>query len=571
MKTIQVVACLFKMKQYKILALKYRPQDFKDLIGQEVLSKTITNAIKIGKTPNAYLLTGIRGVGKTTTARLIAKALNCENNISKSNNCNQNKYCESCREITNSSHIDVLEMDAASKTGIDDVRELIENSKYSPTSAAYKIFIIDEVHMLSKQAFNGLLKTLEEPPPSLKFILATTEVKKIPVTILSRCQRFDLKRVNIDKIFKHLEEITKKEKGNISLKALKLISQVSEGSVRDAISLLDRAITYQNVNTTNGIEEEDIRNMLGLADKSMVINLLKEIFLGNAGNAIKILKKLLNQGIEAKYFLNDILEILGLINRKLSLGTIDNDKILPEEEINLINEISKGISIDDIGLFWQLTIKTIEDLKIVNDEEITLEMYVMQLLHLKGMRASPDISPVIQTSQKDELKKNNIKDDLGSKDNNSLKIKSQLKNTNQIKSKAIDQPKLKSEDLTNSKINTFEDIVKLASKENEIELKYDLERNVKLVSFRNGSIDISFNEKLNKNFIKILTEKLYSWTGERWIISLNKKLGEKTIFEKKKETKNNKINDAKKNEKIKMLLDTFDDANLINVQEDNDL
>ncbi len=559
------------MKQYKILALKYRPQDFKDLIGQEVLSKTITNAIKIGKTPNAYLLTGIRGVGKTTTARLIAKALNCENNISKSNNCNQNKYCESCREITNSSHIDVLEMDAASKTGIDDVRELIENSKYSPTSATYKIFIIDEVHMLSKQAFNGLLKTLEEPPPSLKFILATTEVKKIPVTILSRCQRFDLKRVNIDKIFKHLEEITKKEKGNISLKALKLISQVSEGSVRDAISLLDRAITYQNVNTTNGIEEEDVRNMLGLADKSIVINLLKEVFLGNAGNAIKILKKLLNQGIEAKYFLNDILEILGLINRKLSLGTIDNDKILPEEEINLINEISKGISIDDIGLFWQLTIKTIEDLKIVNDEEISLEMYVMQLLHLKGMRASPDISPVIETSQKDELKKNNIKDDSGSKDNNSLKIKSQLKNTNQIKSKAIDQPKLKSEDLTKSKINTFEDIVKLASKENEIELKYDLERNVKLVSFRNGSIDISFNEKLNKNFIKILTEKLYSWTGERWIISLNKKLGEKTIFEKKKETKNNKINDAKKNEKIKMLLDTFDDANLINVQEDNDL
>ena len=200
------------MKNYKILALKYRPQNFKDLIGQEVLTKTITNAIKIGKTPNAYLLTGIRGVGKTTTARLIAKALNCENNVSQKNNCDSSNYCNSCKEITNSNHMDVLEMDAASKTGIDDVRELIENSKYSPTSAKFKIFIIDEVHMLSKQAFNGLLKTLEEPPPSLKFILATTEVKKIPITILSRCQRFDLKRVSIDEIFKHLELISKKKR-----------------------------------------------------------------------------------------------------------------------------------------------------------------------------------------------------------------------------------------------------------------------------------------------------------------------------------------------------------------------
>ena len=184
-------------------------------------------------------------------------------------------------------------MDAASKTGIDDVRDLIENSKYSPTSAKYKIFIIDEVHMLSKQAFNGLLKTLEEPPPSLKFILATTEVKKIPVTILSRCQRFDLKRVSIEEILKHLNEISKKEKGNISLKALRIIAQASEGSVRDAISLLDRAITYQNVNSKNEIDDNDIRNMLGLADKSSIIYLLKEIFIGNSQGAIKILKKLL--------------------------------------------------------------------------------------------------------------------------------------------------------------------------------------------------------------------------------------------------------------------------------------
>jgi len=375
--------------------------------------------------------------------------------------------------------------------------------------------------------------------------------------------------VSIEEILKHLNEISKKEKGNISLKALRIIAQASEGSVRDAISLLDRAITYQNVNSKNEIDDNDIRNMLGLADKSSIIYLLKEIFIGNSQGAIKILKKLFVDGIDAKYFLNDILEVLSLINRKLSLGSIENDKILPEEEINLINEISEGIDISDIGLFWQLTIKTIDDLRIVNDEEITLEMYVMQLLHLKGMKIPMNESTEQTIENSKPIKKFENEEDKF-KENNSIKVKSQLKNTNQIKTTLIEQPELKKEKLIKAKINTFEDIVKLANQENEIELKYDLERNVKLVSFRNRTIDISFNDKLNKNFIKILTEKLYSWTGERWIISLNKKIGEKTIFEKKNESKINQINEAKKNEKIKVLLETFDDADLISVQkEDN--
>ena len=262
----------------KILALKYRPQEFEDLIGQDVIAQTITNAIKIGKTPNAYLLTGIRGVGKTTTARLIAKALNCLKLSNKDVQCSKENFCQSCEEIVNSNHIDVLEMDAASKTGIDDVRELIENSKYNPTSANFKIFIIDEVHMLSKQAFNGLLKTLEEPPSRLKFILATTEVRKIPVTILSRCQRFDLKRVSLEKIFSHLKKISKNENGTISESALRLLAKASEGSVRDGISLLDRALISHAANEKKEIQDNDIRQMLGLADKSKLISLLKKFY-----------------------------------------------------------------------------------------------------------------------------------------------------------------------------------------------------------------------------------------------------------------------------------------------------
>ena len=278
------------MTKSKILALKYRPQEFKDLIGQEIIAKTITNAITLGKTPNAYLLTGIRGVGKTTTARLIANALNCLKNKHSKLICNADTFCDSCSEIVNSNHIDVLEMDAASKTGIDDIRELIENSKYSPTSADYKIYIIDEVHMLSKQAFNGLLKTLEEPPERLKFILATTEIRKIPVTILSRCQRFDLKRVSIQKILEHLQSISKKEGGKINDEALKLISRASEGSVRDSLSLLDRALISQPAINNNEIQEHDIRKMLGIADRSKVILLLKEILQGEKKKSLDYLR-----------------------------------------------------------------------------------------------------------------------------------------------------------------------------------------------------------------------------------------------------------------------------------------
>ena len=247
-------------------------------------------------------------------------------------------------------------MDAASKTGIDDVRELIENSKYSPTSAKFKIFIIDEVHMLSKQAFNGLLKTLEEPPPSLKFILATTEARKIPVTILSRCQRFDLKRVNVEKLCSHLRYICTEEKGNISDDAIKLIAKTSEGSVRDSISLLDRALISQSIKDNKKISEEDVRKMLGLADKSKVISLLKEVLGGNENEALKILRDLINDGLDAKNFLNDILEVLYLFGRNINLGPIEKDMSIPETEIQMINEYSKDIDMQDIGLFWQLTI-----------------------------------------------------------------------------------------------------------------------------------------------------------------------------------------------------------------------
>ena len=549
----------------KILALKYRPQQFKDLIGQEIMAQTIINAIKLGKTPNAYLLTGIRGIGKTTTARLIAKALNCEKNYNSKQKCSSEEFCSTCAEIINSNHIDILEMDAASKTGIDDVRELIENSKYSPTSAKFKIFIIDEVHMLSKQAFNGLLKTLEEPPQSLKFILATTEVRKIPVTILSRCQRFDLKRVSIEQLCVHLKKIAFKENGNITDDAIRLIASTSEGSVRDSISLLDRALISQSIDEKKAIEEKDVREMLGLADKSKVIELFIEVLNGREKEANKYLKELIDDGLDAKNFLNDILEILYLFSRRINLGPIEKDMSISESELKMIDDYSKDIDMQDIGLFWQLTIKTLDDLKIVGNENILMEMYIMQLVHLKNLdeyktyNADKNLN---NETQQNLLGKKIEKEDMDDKISN--QIKNQLKRTDQIKPNPV---KISNEsEKTKIEITSFNDLVDLANKEKEIELKYDLERNVKLVSFNKGKINICFNESLNKNFIKNLTEKLLKWTGERWIITLSKNTEAKSLYEKNQESKNNLIEVFRDSKIAKEIEAAFPDAELIDVQ-----
>ena len=546
----------------QILALKHRPKIFKDVIGQEVIAETILNGIKIGKTPNAYLLTGIRGVGKTTTARLIAKALNCTSNNNENNLCDKNKPCKHCEEIDNSNHIDVLEMDAASKTGIDDIRELIENAKYNPTSAKFKIFIIDEVHMLSKQAFNGMLKTLEEPPEKLKFILATTEVRKIPVTILSRCQRFDLRRVNFDTIFNHLKKILNTEKGKISDEALTLLAKASEGSVRDALSLLDRALVYQSLNPENTLNDKDVRKMLGLVDKTKLMDLLKYVFSGNESNALKLLKELVDEGLDPKNFLNDILELIYLFTRRLSLGPINKELFLSDSELKKIDEICEGLNIQDLGIFWQLTLKTIEDLSIVSNENITLEMYLLQLMHIKQIenKLEETDDKLIKSININEKKK---KIDLDTQNPKKISvIKDQIKNIDQIKTLTKNEPINKTNFSPLLKINSFNELISIVDKYKEIELKYDLERNVKLSKFEDGKIEMNFNENLNKNFIKKLSQNLFKWTGKRWIISLSKDKNLKTFHEVKIDQKNKILNKEKESVVFKEITSIFPDADL---------
>ena len=537
-------------KNSKVLALKYRPQTFEDLIGQDVVAETIINSIKANKVPNAYLFTVIRGIGKTTTARIVAKSLNCLNGIE--NLCTDN-LCENCEAIANSSHIDVLEMDAASKTGVDDVRDLIEFSRYGPTSSKYKIFIIDEVHMLSKQAFNALLKTLEEPPEYLKFIFATTEIKKIPITVISRCQRFDLSRIKSTELFEFIKKIKEKENGKASDEALKLIVKISEGSVRDALSLLDRALLSQD--SKKELDLQAAQNIFGYFDKSRLIDLFKLILQGDESKVIENYRKIYDQGVEPKIFINDFLEILYYFKNINHLTLESTNFSLNDEEFNMIKEISNNVDSEALILFWQFTIKTLGELDIVSNQHLSIEMFLLRLIHLVGFEP--------KNEKEDDIIKNDQKN-----------ISSQILNketVNQIKN-VVQEKKIKPQTEVETKaaneisINSFNELLDICYSKKEIKLKYELEKNVNLVKFENDRIEISFNDNLDKNFVKDLSTKLLEWTNRRWIISFSKNKGELSIKDKEKNRKIEIIENSKKSDLYKSMIDLFPDAELIDVK-----
>ena len=532
----------------KVLALKYRPQKFEDLIGHEEVATTIFNSIKMNKSPNAYLFTGIRGVGKTTFARIVAKALNCENGIEKM--CE--KKCSHCDSITNSNHIDVLEMDAASKTGVDDVRELIEFSRYAPSIAKFKVFIIDEVHMLSKQAFNALLKTLEEPPPYLKFIFATTEVKKIPITVISRCQRYDLSRVKSEELFQYLKKISKIEDKNVDDSALKLIVKISEGSVRDSLSLLDRAIISNN---DDRLSLENVQKIFGYVDKSSYIDLLELIFKGDEELVLKHYRNLYDSGVEPNNFLNEFLEILYYIKNISNIKIEGTNFSLNDNDYKKISHVSKNIKTEHTLLFWEFTLKTIKEINLVNNPNLSIEMFLIQLMYLSNRNSKSNEEP-------EETKNTSFK----RKDLQSLKINteavSQIKNIKQVEEKTDKKNK--------ESLNSLNDIIRLCLEKKEMKLKFELENNVNLVSFSNNRIEISFNDKLSNNFVKDLSEKLFDWTNKRWIISFSKQKGEKSVKDEKKISQEKKIDKFKKSNEYDQLLKSFPDIELIDITNKND-
>ena len=369
---------------YTVLARKYRPQNFAGLIGQESLVQTLTNAIKSNRIAHAFLLTGIRGVGKTTTARIIAKALNCTGN----DDIEPCGTCQSCTDISADRHMDVIEMDAASNTGVDDVREIIESAKYAPNSAKYKVYIIDEVHMLSNSAFNALLKTLEEPPANVKFIFATTELHKVPVTILSRCQKFYLNRVEDDQLEAHLQRVIEQEGVQAESEALKIISSIAEGSVRDSLSLLDQAISYSGENVT----ASSIRDMVGMSDRAALFDLFEQTMQGNINEALDQYSQIAKVANASHRIFQDLLEVCHLIT-KAKLDPEFEDKSVASNDISRARDIAAKIDMGVLQRTWQMLLKGLGEVKTAPQPSIAGEMVLIRLAHMAEL---PDPSAVIE-------------------------------------------------------------------------------------------------------------------------------------------------------------------------------
>lgn len=392
-------------KNYKVLARKYRPSNLEELVGQDVLVQTITNAIKTNRLAHAYIFTGIRGVGKTSTARIFAKSLNCIGADGKATGpqikpCG---VCEHCRAIAEDRDIDVIEMDAASRTSVDDIREIIDGVQYKPSSARYKVYIIDEVHMLSKSAFNALLKTLEEPPEYAKFIFATTEIRKVPATVLSRCQRFDLPRVDMDVLCKHFKHVCELEGVNIDDASLQIIAKTADGSVRDGMSFLDQVIS----NCVGEITADKVSKILGLASKSVIFQLYEYIMTGEVQKSIDLIGEQYKLGVDPVLVLTDLLEVTHYITRvKITPESARLLPLIPEEQ-NRVREFASKMSVAALARIWQMLLKGFDEVKKVPNVLSALEMLLVRLSYV-GMMPSPvDIINKIESKTSTEVQKKN--------------------------------------------------------------------------------------------------------------------------------------------------------------------
>ena len=526
--------------EYKVLARKYRPQTFADLIGQETLVQILTNAITSNRIANAYLLTGVRGVGKTTTARLIAMSLNCENK--KGGTCEPCGNCDSCKSIRSDHNLDVIEMDAASKTGVDDVREIIDNVKYKPVNSEFKIFIIDEVHMLSKSAFNALLKTLEEPPEHVKFIFATTEVKKIPVTILSRCQRFDLKRVESENLSQHLKKISELEKVKIDDGAIALLVRAGDGSVRDSLSLLDQAI----INNNTLVTAETVTNMLGLADRGKIYDLLENIIKGDASQSLIIFKHLYNSGADILMIFEELLNAVHSITQIKISPDIKKDISISEIERAKGNDFANQLSMNSLSIIWQVLFKGFQELQNGFHLYQHGEMIIVRLIYISN-------NPNPEDSIKKILPKESSETQLESEDKVVKKNNNIISDMNNVVASDLNET-------TNTaliNISNFRQFVNLFYKKREALLHTQLYNAVKLVSFKEGEIIINTSLIRDQHFNRNVAKLISKWTGRIWQIhSSDSNIGS-TLSEEDIVNHQNEIKIMKNHPEIKKILEVL--------------
>ena len=540
-----------EINEYKVLARKYRPQKFCNLVGQDQLVEILKNSIVNNRLAHAYILTGVRGVGKTTTARLIAMSINCLKR--DKNSCEPCGDCDSCKSLRVDSNLDVIEMDAASNTGVDDVREIIENVKYKPLISKYKIFIIDEVHMLSKSAFNALLKTLEEPPPHVKFIFATTEIKKIPITVLSRCQRFDLLRIENKILTEHLLNIVDKESIDIESDAVSLIVRAADGSIRDGLSLLDQAISNQGVK----IDSLAVTKMLGLAEREKIFDLLNKILEGNSIDALNQYRKLYDLGADVTMIFDELINVVHFLTQIKISPNLKDDIYIPEIERTRGIELSSKLTLNNLNIIWQILFKGFQELQTGIHLFQHGEMIILRVIFL------------FDGSNPDDLIKKISKEDKQSSEEIGIPHNNENKETNKILNFKKEQPREKVNNLDTNPliIHDYRQFVEIFFKNREGILHTQLYNDARLISFKDGEIYLNTDKISDKLFNRKIAKLISTWTGKIWQVNsstsnLGKSLYEEDIINQKKE-----IEIMKNNYDVKKLLKEFPESEIHSITE----
>ena len=545
---------------YKVLARKYRPETFKDLVGQAAMVQTLKNAFEADRIAQAFILTGIRGTGKTTTARIIAKGLNCIGLDQKGGPtvepCGK---CSNCTAIIEGNHVDVLEMDAASRTGVDDIREIIESIYYKASSGRFKVYIIDEVHMLSNNAFNALLKTLEEPPKHVKFIFATTEIRKVPVTVLSRCQRFDLRRIEPEEMIALLQRIAKSEGVNVSEDAFRMITRASEGSARDATSLLDQAISHGG----GGSDAKHVRDMLGIADRGRVLDLFKMIMQGDAAAALTELSSQYSDGADPIVVLKDLAEITHWISvSKITPDMNEDPTITPDERTRGI-ELSKTLSMRALTRMWQMLVKSLGEITIAPSPIMAAEMIIIRLTHAADLPPTDELIKTIESKLRpegNEKKFENPQKPLDTSSASNELAKAKHNNYSNLKiATAVD------EEVGIFNYIKFDHVLELIKQKRDAKLLIDIESGLRLVSYRPGYIEFTPTDLAPANLAQRLSNRLKEWTGIRWAVSVVQDGEAQTIVEKKKRIAIELETEAYAHPLVKEALVQFPTARIVNV------
>ena len=577
---------------YRVLARKYRPATFEDLIGQDAMVRTISNAFEAGRIPQAWILTGVRGVGKTTTARILARALNYElpDGSITSPSINMPALGVHCEAIMESRHLDVIEMDAASHNSVDDVRQINDAIRYAPVSARYKVYILDEVHMLSGAAFNALLKTLEEPPPHAKFIFATTEIRKVPITVLSRCQRFDLRRVDAARLVQHLQGIAGKETIKAEPEALALIARAAEGSVRDALSLFDQAIAHAGAQTGTQagvanaaaglVRADDVRQMLGLADRTRIIELFDALMRADVAAALKELRDQYDSGADPAMVLGDLAEFTHFVTRVKIVPSLADDVSLTEAERVRGRAFAAKLSMRILARAWQMLLKGIAEVEAAGRPIDAAEMVLVRIAYAADLPTPDEVirtlgdtrrndnaaaatgaSELRAQTRPEQARSDQVRQDISPRPSRTLA------SATPMPAAAPTPPEMLPADAADIRaVNSFEDLIRLAAERRDLSIKSALERDVRLVRFEDGTLEIALEAGARKTLIGELSKKLADWTGRRWMVAVSADGGSPSL-RAQAETRKAEMKDGVRGDPlVQAVMEKFPGAEIVDVR-----